>query len=65
MTGSADTLLLADEALGREFRTHLAGSRLTHCTDPFDALEQMSRRSWRSVVLAAPQADLPALCRAT
>ena len=26
MTGSADTLLLADETLGREFRTHLAGS---------------------------------------
>jgi diguanylate cyclase (GGDEF)-like protein len=60
-----ELLLLADDALGREFEVNLGPGRMVQRTDPYDALAEMSRRRWRSVVLTAPWGDFAGLCRAS
>ncbi|HUS93313.1 MAG TPA: GGDEF domain-containing protein [Phycisphaerae bacterium] len=64
MSRSGDILLLADEATGREFRGHLGPRQCAAVEDAYDALFEMGRRRWPTVVLTAPRADFPGLCRA-
>ena len=65
MIAQRELLLLADDALGREFEVNLGPGRMVQRTDPYDALAEMSRRRWRSVVLTAPRGDFAGLCRAS
>ncbi|MDY6913488.1 MAG: GGDEF domain-containing protein [Planctomycetota bacterium] len=65
MNDSGNILLLGDEAVGRELADALDGDRVTHRTDPYDALTAMGRRRWPAVILTAPQAELAGLCRAS
>jgi len=41
-----------------------SGASVHCCTNPYDALEAMSRRAWPAVALASRGGDLPGLCRA-
>ena len=65
MIAQRELLLLADDALGREFEVNLGPGRMVQRTDAYDALAEMSRRRWRSVVLTAPRGDFAGLCRAS
>ena len=64
MSGKSDILLLADEAVGQEFRARFGRRRCEAVADPYDALLEMGRRCWPTVVLAGPRTDYAGLCRA-
>ncbi len=64
MTGTEDILLVAESQLARELARQLGPERTLTRHDPYDALMELNRREWSAVVLAAPQADFPGLCRA-
>ena len=64
MTGPEELLLVADRRVSEELAGRVRPGRFVSCPDPYDALVQMQRRSWRGVVLTAPRADLAGLCRA-
>ena len=64
MTAQADILLLADPPVGSQVQESLGPKLCAAFRDPYDALEEMSRRPWRAVVLAGGMADLGGLCRA-
>ena len=65
MIASGDMLLLADGAVGRELAGLLGREQCTAVGDPYEALTEMSRRRWPTVVLTAGRADFPGLCRAS
>jgi len=62
---SGDMLLLADGAVGRELAGLLGREQCAAVADPYEALREMSRRRWPTVVLTAGRADFPGLCRAS
>ena len=64
MTGTEDILLIAESQLANELARQLGPERTLTRHDPYDALMELNRREWSAVVLAAPQADFPGLCRA-
>jgi len=65
MTGGANLLLLADRSDRQDLLHRIASGDLVHCcTSPYDAIEEMSRRSWPAVALSSRGGDLPGLCRA-
>jgi len=64
MSGAGEILLLADEAVGQEFRARFGPRRCEAVLDPYDALLELGRRRWPTVVLAGPRLDYPGLCRA-
>ena len=58
-------LLLADERTARELAAQAGGDVFASCDDPYDALTEMGRQAWPTVVLTAPQGDFAELCRAS
>ena len=64
MTVAAKMLLLANAPLGAQFVARLGADRVQALSDPYEAMEALSRRPWPVVVLSAGQADFPSLCRA-
>jgi diguanylate cyclase (GGDEF)-like protein len=66
VSNGGEILLLGEPSLGREFSARCGGAVSVVCkSDPYDALEEMSRRSWPAVVLTAPQPEFESLCRAS
>jgi len=64
---AGDILLLGEPALGRQLagRCDEAGVRVVCRSDPYDALDEMSHRSWPVVVLTGARPEFAALCRAS
>ena len=64
MSDSGDVLLVgeapATDAMARQIGRHDAVT----CALPYEALMEMARRRWPTVLLAAPQPDFAGLCRA-
>jgi len=58
-------LLIADEAVERHFVSHLGRERVTCHREPYDALEDMARGRWDTVVISAPRGELRGLLRAS
>ena len=65
MTHSGDILLVADLVPSDEFADHVRSGRLVRIPDPYDALMEMERRHWPTVLLTAPRPDFAGLCRAS
>jgi len=66
VSGGGEILLLGEPSVGEEFAARCGdGARVTRLSDPYDALEEMSRRPWPVVVLTAPRPELDSLCRAS
>jgi len=63
VNAQADILLVGPADLADAIRP-AGGARVERWADPYDALLALSRRSWRSIVLAPAVGDLPGLCRA-
>lgn len=64
MTQQADMLLLADPAVEAQMRFHLPGTPMVCCCDPYDALTEMGKQKWSTILLSAPREDYPGLCQA-
>lgn len=64
MTAGGNLLLLADEHVGEDLRRRLGDMPYTALAEPYDALDELGRRSWSAVVLAAPRPEFAGLCRA-
>ena len=65
MTGTPEILVLGDRARSEGLLRGLGHRDRVLCRrEPYEALEAMSGRRWRTVVLATPQADFGGLCRA-
>ncbi len=64
MTTGGDLLVLADGPAGSKLSRQLADTPHTAVSDPYDALEQLGRRSWSAVVLAGPRPEFDGLCLA-
>lgn len=64
MTAGGDLLLLADGDAGESLRRQLGDTPHTVLEEPYDALEELGRRSWATVVLAGPRPEFAGLCRA-
>ena len=61
---TANVLLLSDDTVAEEM-TRLAGpSQFAHVGEPYEALEELSRRRYDAVVMAEGYPDLPGLARA-
>jgi diguanylate cyclase (GGDEF)-like protein len=58
-------LLVAGRQIGEDLASRLEGLRCVRPADAYDGLEEMSRRDWPVIVLAADQPDFAALCRAS
>jgi len=65
MNQSGNMLVVADGPDVSRLTGSLGTGKYVRCDDPYDALMKMSRRSWSTVVLAAPRAGFAGLCRAT
>jgi len=66
VSNGGEILLLGEPPLGAEFTSRCGdGVRVVHRSDPYDALAEMSRRSWPVVVLTAPRPEFGSLCRAS
>ena len=65
MSEPVNTLLLAPQREGDDLAGRLGEATVLRTSDPYDALREMGRRRWASVVLAADEAEFPSLCRAS
>ena len=63
MTDENDILLVGEPGSLEQLRTQLGRQRATAAA-PYDAMLAMKQGQYRSVVVSAPQAELPGLCRA-
>ena len=59
-----ENLLITDDRIGRELTSRLGADKCACCEDPYEALRQVSRRPWSTILLTRPQEDLPGYCRA-
>jgi len=59
-----DLLLVGQRALSAEMSARVGQANVVACDDPYDALLELSRRPWPTVVLTAPRPDFAGLCRA-
>ena len=57
-------LILAAPDVGKELSSCLDGGQGVRHTDPYEALLEMQRRRWSTVLLTAPRPDFAGLCRA-
>ncbi len=64
MTAGGNLLLLADGNAGKLLRRQLGDTPHTALDEPYDALDELGRRSWSTVVLAGPRPEFAGLCRA-
>ena len=65
MNAAADILLLGDCVRSEDLLRRLGRRDSVLCRrEPYEALEAMSGRRWRTVVLTTPQTDFDGLCRA-
>lgn len=60
----SDILLLADLPLSQRLRRSMPEDANVETADPFGALEALSNRTYRAVIIALPQPDLPKLLQA-
>jgi len=66
VNNGGEILLLGEAALGEQFASRCGDAvRVVSRDDPYDALEEMSRRRWGVVVLTAGRAEFESLCRAS
>ncbi|MHC4983721.1 MAG: GGDEF domain-containing protein [Planctomycetota bacterium] len=67
MTDGREILLVGEPSLTDDLARHCGDGSVGVLlrSDPYDALEEMSRRSWPVVVLTAPQPEFRSLCRAS
>ena len=65
MTDRRDMLLLADGPTGNRLATRLGAKRCVRFGDPYEALLEMSRRRWDTIVLTAPRKGFEGICRAS
>ena len=65
MIAGGEVLLLAEEAVGRELADLLGRTQCRALTDAYEALEEMGRQRWATVVLSAGGSDFAGLCRAS
>ncbi len=64
MNQQADMLLLVDPAIEEQMRCHLQGTQLACYADPYDALTEMGKRRWHTIILSGPREDFSGLCHA-
>ena len=65
MKASSHLLLVAERAVGGALADRLGRRRCAALSDPYEALREMSRRHWPTIVLTAGRADFAGLCRAS
>lgn len=65
MSDKGGMLLLAGRQIGDDLASRLAGLRCARAADAYEGLEEMSRRDWPAVVLAADQPDFASLAVAS
>jgi len=64
MSETPSILLLADPDVANRLAVSLPAEQISGQSDPFAALEELAQRSYRTVLVAVPQPDLPGLLRA-
>ncbi len=65
MSEEGDILLLANDSCAEQLGERLGRRRLRAVAEPYEALLQMGKRQWPTVLLTAPRPDFAGLCRAS